>query len=50
MSNSKFTVKKKGLKKPKLGTEVALISQRNRIFKDRRKEENKLRCRKKNNE
>jgi hypothetical protein len=38
-------MKKRKLKKPKLGLEVALVSQRNRVFKDRKKEASRLKCR-----
>jgi hypothetical protein len=43
-------MKKKKVKKPKLGIEVALVSQRNRVFTNKKKEENKMLCRKKKNE
>jgi hypothetical protein len=31
--------------KPKLGPEFALVSRRNRVIKDKRKQENKMKCR-----
>jgi len=39
---------KKKMKRPKLGIEFALISQRNRIFVDKKKKANKEKCRRKN--
>lgn len=34
-------------RRPKLGPKFVLVSQRNRVFKDKKKEENKMKCRKK---
>lgn len=34
------------MKKPKLGTEVALVSQRNRVHEDKKKKESKEKCKK----
>jgi len=33
--------------KPTLGPKVGLVSQRNRVFKDKKKEESKTKCRRK---
>lgn len=37
--------KSKKMVKPKLGPKVGLISQRNRVMKDKKREDNKNRCR-----
>lgn len=33
------------VKHPKIGIEFALVSKRNRIFKDKKKEDSKIKCR-----
>ena len=38
-------MKKKKKRHPKLGAEFALVSQKNRVFKDKKKEEDKNKCR-----
>lgn len=40
-------MKKKKRIKPKLGIEVALVSKRNRVFIDKKKEQSRRACRKK---